>query len=72
MNYVYKISLVLAIIGGINWGLVGLFNFNLVETITMGYNVWSRIIYTIVCIASLICILILFLNLKERDCVFDK
>lgn len=33
MNILQKISLVLTIIGAINWGLIGLFNFNLVDSL---------------------------------------
>ncbi len=47
------IALVLVIIGAINWGLIGIFNFNLVETIFGGFNVLVRIIYTLVGIAGL-------------------
>lgn len=54
MNYVHKICLVLSILGGINWGLVGLFDFNLVTTITGGMNMISRVIYVIIAVASII------------------
>lgn len=33
MNILQKISLILTIIGAINWGLIGLFNFNLVDSL---------------------------------------
>ena len=45
-----KIALTLAIIGGINWGLVGIFRFNLVEWIFGGYNAGSIVIYILVLI----------------------
>ena len=38
MNLIHKICLILMIVGGINWGLVGLFDFDLVTTITGGYS----------------------------------
>lgn len=47
------IALILVIIGGINWGLVGLFNFNLVEAIFGNASGLSRAIYIIVGIAAL-------------------
>lgn len=53
MKIVDTIALVLIIIGAINWGLIGLFGFNLVETIFGGFNVISRIIYTLVGISGL-------------------
>ena len=48
-----KIALVLIIIGAINWGLIGLFRFNLVELIFGDMTVLARIIYTLVGIAGL-------------------
>lgn len=53
MKVVDIIALILIIVGGLNWGLIGLFNFNLVETIFGGFSVISRIIYILVGIASL-------------------
>lgn len=42
------ISLVLIIVGGLNWGLVGLFNFDLVATIFGDMTILSRVVYTLV------------------------
>ena len=57
-------SLVITIIGAINWLLVGLFRFDLVAYICGGQtSTLSRIIYTIVGIAGLWCISLLF---RER------
>lgn len=47
------IALILLMIGGLNWGLVGLFNFNLVAFICMGNRVIERIIYIIVLLATI-------------------
>ena len=56
-----KVSLVLVIIGAINWLLIGLFHFDLVASVFGGQAaVVSRIIYTIVGIAGLWCISLLF------------
>ena len=49
-----KLILILMIIGGINWGLVGFFNYNLVSSIFgIKLEVISRIIYAVVGLASL-------------------
>lgn len=48
MKIVDKIALILIIIGAINWGLVGIFNFNLVDSIFGTMSVISRIIYALV------------------------
>lgn len=56
-----KTALTLLIIGGINWGSIGLFKFDIIAWICGGQTaVLSRIIYTIVGLAALWCISILF------------
>ena len=49
-----KICLFLTIIGAINWGLIGLFDFNLVTFIFGDATVLTRIVYTIIGIAGII------------------
>ena len=53
MKIVDKIALVLIIIGAINWGLIGFFDFNLVDSIFGTMSVVSRIIYAIIGLAGL-------------------
>ena len=72
MNIVQKIALTFTIIGGINWGLVGIFNFNLVDYIFGNGSVMSRIIYTIVAIAGLINIIIYFIDLDTPRVIKEK
>ena len=49
----YKICLILMIIGGINWGLVGLFQFDFVGWLLGGSaSIWSRIVFTLVGVAA--------------------
>jgi uncharacterized membrane protein YuzA (DUF378 family) len=56
-----KIALILTIIGGINWGLIGIFQFDLVAWIFGGQSaIISRIIYTLVALAAVWCISLLF------------
>lgn len=64
-----KLSLVLVIIGALNWGLVGLFNFDFVGWIFGGTGaIISRIIFTIVGLAGLWAISILFQKIMpERE-----
>ena len=55
------IALILSIIGSINWGLVAIFQFDLVAWIFGGQDaVLSRIVYGIICLAGLWCISFLF------------
>ena len=67
MNVLQTIALILVVIGGINWLLVGLFKFDLVAAIAGGMkfgsvNLISRIIYILVGIAAIYAITILFLD----------
>ncbi len=61
MNIIDRIALALTVIGGVNWGLVGVFRFDLVAWICGGQTaVISRIIYTLVGISALWCLALLF------------
>ncbi len=56
-----KISLALVVIGALNWGSIGLFKFDLVAWIFGGQaSIASRIIYTLVALAGIWCISLLF------------
>ncbi len=65
MNVIQKSALVLTIIGAINWGLIGLFSFDLVAAIFGTMSIWSRVIYTIVGVAGIVNIMLLFVDLDE-------
>ena len=60
MQTLQKASLILIIIGAINWGLIGLFDFNLVETLFGAENVITKVVYALVGIAGIIDISLLF------------
>lgn len=60
MKVIDKIALVLIIIGAINWGLIGLFKFDLVATLFGDMSTLSRIVYTLVGISGLWGIKLLF------------
>ncbi len=66
METLQKICLVITIIGAINWGLIGLFDFNLVATIFGSGSMFSRIIYSLVGITGLINIGLLFVHLNTK------
>ena len=72
MNIVQKVALTFTIIGAINWGLVGIFSFNLVDYIFGVGSVVSRIIYTVVAIAGLINIIIYFIDLDTPRVIKEK
>ncbi|WP_339176516.1 DUF378 domain-containing protein [Solibacillus sp. FSL R5-0691] len=68
MGALYRIALVLVIIGAINWGLIGFFKFDLVASLFGGQTAGlSRIIYALVGLAGLACIPLLMKNLDEKD-----
>lgn len=62
-----RIALILVIIGGINWGSIGLFQFDIVSWAFGGQDALaSRIVYTIVALAALWCISLLF---RSREAI---
>ena len=65
METLQKVLLVITIIGAVNWGLIGLLDFDLVAMIFGEATLFSRIIYTLVGVAGLINIGILFKHLKD-------
>ena len=63
-----KIALILTVIGALNWGSIGIFNFDLVAWLCGGsMSLLSRIVYTLVALAGIWCITLLF---RDRD-VYD-
>jgi uncharacterized membrane protein YuzA (DUF378 family) len=65
METLQKSALVITIIGAINWGLIGLLDFNLVEMIFGTGSLLSQIIYILVGITGLINIGILFNHISK-------
>ena len=66
MEILYKVCLVFAIIGAINWVLIGLFDFNLVTAIFEAGSVMTKIIYSLVGISGLVSIGILFHHIDSH------
>ncbi len=65
-----KIALTLAIIGGLNWGSVGIFNFDMVAFLFGGAaSAMSRVVYTLVGLSALWCVSLLF---REKDPVEER
>ncbi|QCX34570.1 DUF378 domain-containing protein [Caloramator sp. E03] len=65
MKKLYKVALILVLIGAINWGLVGLFQFDLVATLFGGASsLISRIIYTLVGLSGIYLLSDLIANKK--------
>lgn len=67
-----RIALILSIIGALNWGSIGLFKFDIVAWIFGGQDALvSRIIYTLVALAGVWCISLLF-RTRERFEALDE
>ena len=65
------LALILSIIGSLNWGLVGIFQFDLVAWIFGAQDaVISRIIYAVIALAGLWCISLLFR--KGKSCIEEN
>ena len=63
-----KFALVLVIIGALNWGLIALFQFDLVASIFGGQSaILSRIVYGLVGLGGLYCITLLFNEYERVD-----
>jgi len=66
MSALQRIALALVVVGAINWGLIGFFNFDLVASIFGGQNaLMSRIIYGIVGLSGLVSLATLFKPMDE-------
>ncbi len=64
-----KILLTLLIVGGLNWGSIGLFNFDLVAFICGGSTtLFAKIIYIVVGLSAIWCISLLF----RSDCMISE
>lgn len=63
-----KISLILVIIGALNWGSIGLFQFDIVAWLCGGQDsIIARIIFTLVALAGIWCISMLFRDREELE-----
>ena len=70
MSIIDRIALILTVVGALNWGSVGLFQFDVVAWICGGpATVLARIIYTLVALAGLWCLSLVFRpdDWRERD-----
>lgn len=65
-----RIALILTIVGALNWGSIGLFQFDIVAWICGGQSsLLSRIIYTVVALAGIWCISLLFRARESFDSI---
>lgn len=70
MAIIDKIALILTIIGALNWGSIGVFGFDIVAWICGGQGaIVSRIIYTLVALAGIWCISLLFRTKEDYNAI---
>ncbi len=65
MQIIKIITYILVIIGALNWGLVGIFNFDLVRTIFGEMTLISRIIYGLIGVSAIIYLLTSYNDLRD-------
>jgi len=63
MGFLDRLALTLLIIGGLNWGSIGIFGYDIVAAVCGGQGaVISRILYTVVALSAVWCVSLLFRN----------
>lgn len=65
LNLVDSIAVILVVIGGLNWGLVGLANFDLVATLFGAMSVLSRVVYVLVGLSA-VYVAVIAMKLEKR------
>lgn len=66
MSVIQKVILAITIIGGINWALIGIFDFNLVTFIFMDNTTIARVVYTIIGLCAITNIALLFMHNRHH------
>ena len=67
MSIVDKLSWILIVIGGLNWGLVGAFKYNVIDKIFGVQSTGSRVVYVIVGVATLVAIYKMIMMMSKPD-----
>ena len=67
MEIFQKIALVFTILGAINWGLIGLFDLNLVTFLFKDMDFLIKVIYSVIGICGIINLFILFIHFKSEE-----
>lgn len=66
MNIIQKTALALTIVGALNWGLIGLFQYDLVAAIFGQMTMITRTVYTLVGIAAIVNVMLFFVDLDRK------
>ncbi len=66
METIQKIALFITIVGALNWGFIGFFDFNLVESLFTAGSAITKIIYALVGLCGLINLGLLFSHIENK------
>lgn len=66
MSIIQKIALAITIIGGINWALVGIFDFNLVTWMLQPESVATMVVYIVIGVCALFNVALLFMRNRHK------
>ena len=72
MKFINILTLILLIVGGLNWGLVGLFSFDLVAAIFGAGSALARIVYTLVGLSAAWQIIPLFSSIGSGELAAER
>ena len=67
MCVVHKVAVILLLVGGLNWGLVGLFSLDLVDLVLGGVPVLARLVYVLIGVSAVL----MLLKKKCKKCMGD-
>lgn len=67
MKATYTVALLLVIIGGLNWGLVGFFDYNLVDSLFGVDSTLSRVVYAVVGLAAVWVLIDWVMNMSKKE-----
>ena len=68
MRVIDRIALALIVIGGLNWGCVGIFGLDIVAALCGGSaSALSRVVYIVICISAIWCITLFFRNEESAE-----
>jgi uncharacterized membrane protein YuzA (DUF378 family) len=67
MKAIYTTALVLIVIGGVNWGLVGFFDYNLVDALFGQGSALARVIYALVGLSALYVLVVMFMPAAAHE-----
>lgn len=66
LNYLKMASYVLVLVGALNWGLVGVYNFDLVAFLLGDMTFWTRAVYSLVGLSAVVSAITVYMSCKSK------